>query len=135
HTQNDNHHTLAVCVEGNFTQRAMTQVERNNLYAAIITLTQLFNVPIQEVKGHGECYPTSCPGFDMNQVRRDVSNILLEMEYRKAAEYRIAAITDLAARVHTLHTMFAKKEQYWEDAERKLFTLYKLAEEYELMSP
>jgi len=135
HTQSNNYQTIGISVEGNFTKRDLTDAERKCLYAAIITVMQIFNIPVENVKGHKEFYPTSCPGFDMNRVRKDIREILMEREYRKTAEYRASAIVDLYARVEHLYRMYLSKEKYWEDAERKLFTMYQLAADYELMSP
>jgi len=135
HTQNNNYQTIGISVEGNFTKRDLTDAERKCLYAAIITVMKIFNIPVENVKGHREFYPTACPGFDMNRVRKDVKDILMEMEYRRTAEYRAAAIVDFYARVEHLYQMYLRKEKYWEDAERKLFTMFQLASEYELMSP
>jgi len=136
HTPSNNFDTIGICVEGDFTKRQLTEAERMNLYGAIITVMELFNIPVEQVRGHREISGgTSCPGFDMNRVRNDLKQINMEMAYRRSEEYRTAAITQLAARVHHLQSMVARRDPYWEDAERKLFTLYQLAQEYELMSP
>lgn len=136
HTGGNNYDTIGIAVEGNFTKRSLTTEERQNLYGAIITVMELFDIPIDNVLGHREITnDTSCPGFDMNEVRRDIKNILIEMEYRRTAEYRAIAIQDLYARVNHLYSIYYNNEQYASDAERKLFTLYKLAEAYELMQP
>lgn len=136
HTGNNNYDTIGISVEGNFTQRSLTSQERMNLYGAIITVMDIFNIPVENVFGHRELSGgTACPGFNMDEVRKDLKNILLEMEYRRTEEYRTASIVDYYARVHHLYEVYQSRSQYWEDAERKLFTMYKLAEEHELMLP
>jgi len=136
HTQSNNYDTIAIVVEGNFTQRSLTNDERQALYGAIITVMEIFGIPVDEVKGHGEItHNTACPGFDMNQVRNDVRQIIMEMEYRRTAEHRAIAIQELYARVNHLYSIYYNNGQYAADAERKLYTLYQLAEQYELMLP
>lgn len=135
HTQSNNYQTIGISVEGNFTKRDLTDAERKCLYAAIITVMQIFNIPVENVKGHKEFYPTSCPGFDMNRVRKDVKDILMEIEYRKSEEYRTECIVKFAARFNQLYGMYQRREKYWQDAERKLFTMFQLADAYELMDP
>lgn len=136
HTGNNNYDTIGIAVEGNFTKRSLTQEERLNLYGAIITVMEMFNIPVENVRGHKEISgDTSCPAFNMDEIRNDVKSILLEMEYRMSEEYRRLSVQDLYARVNHLYEIYYNNGQYAEDAERKLFTLYKLAQEYELMLP
>jgi hypothetical protein len=136
HTGSNNYDTIGIAIEGNFTQRSLTNDERQALYGAIITVMEIFGIPVDEVKGHGEItHNTACPGFDMNQVRNDVRQIIMEMEYRRTAEHRAIAIQELYARVNHLYSIYYNNGQYAADAERKLYTLYQLAEQYELMLP
>jgi nicotinamide riboside transporter PnuC len=135
HTQSNNYQTIGIVVEGDFTKRQLTEKERQALYAATITVMELFNIPVQNVKGHKEFAATSCPGYDMNQVRKDLADILLEMQYRRSEEYRTASIVDFVARVNHLYGVYQQRGQYWQDAERKLFTMFNLANDWELMRP
>lgn len=72
HTQSHNYHTIGICVEGDFTQRELTDTERQALYGAIVTVMQLFNIPVENVKGHDEYWPTACPGYSMVRIREDL---------------------------------------------------------------
>lgn len=77
HTSGQNDYTVSVSVSGDFTKRDLTEVERKNLYAAILTFMSIFNIGIENVLGHDE-FPnqsTECPGFDMNIVRDDVRGL------------------------------------------------------------
>lgn len=138
HTASNNYDTIGICLEGDFTQRDMTDIERKSLYALILTGLHYFPwVRVEDILGHNE-FPgqtTSCPGFDMKRVRKDIKELAMEMEYRKSAAYRTTAIVELKARVDQLYAMFQQKSEFWTDAERKLFTMYKLSEDYELMDP
>lgn len=89
HTSGNNHYTVSVSVSGDFTKRALTDVERNCLYGTIITYMEMFNVPVENVLGHHE-YPgnetTDCPGFSMEQVRSDIRAISNQMKYAKSPQ-------------------------------------------------
>lgn len=136
HTGSNNYDTIGIAIEGDFTKRNLTNEERQALYGAIITVMEIFNIPVENVRGHREMTnDTSCPGFNMNQVRDDLKNTILEMDYRRSAEYRAIKIQELYSRVNHLYAIYYNQEQYAADAERKLYTLYQLAEQYELMLP
>lgn len=79
HTQSNNYDTLSICIEGNYTARNLTEIERDNLNDMIFRLLPIFpNVSLEDVRGHWEWTSksqTSCPGFDMNRVRSDVYSL------------------------------------------------------------
>lgn len=82
HTSSNNGYTVSVSVSGDLSKRPLSEVERNNLYAVILTYMSLFNIPVENVLGHNE-YPqnsTSCPCIDMNQVRADVKTLQIRMQ-------------------------------------------------------
>lgn len=90
HVANNNYDTVSICVEGDFTKRNMTEMERKTLYAGILTLQKYF--PDAElVLGHNEYENlpqwTACPGFDMVRVRDDIYKLRQRMEYEKSSEY------------------------------------------------
>jgi hypothetical protein len=131
----NNGYTVNVSVSGDYYHYDnMTDADRNALYVAILMLEEALP-SFHYIKGHGEITPTKCPGYSMDKVRQDIEGLHIEIAYRNSAEYRTASVTSLAARVHQLQGMVARREPYWEDAERKLFTLYRLAEDYDLMDP
>jgi hypothetical protein len=81
HTSGNNHYTVSVSISGDLSKRPLSEVERNNLYAVILTYMSLFNIPVEHVLGHNE-YPgnvTACPCIDMNKVRDDLRNIQMLM--------------------------------------------------------
>ncbi len=94
HTASNNAHTIGISVSANLSKRSLSEVERNNLYAVILTVMDLFNIPVSNVLGHNE-YPlnkTSCPSIDMDIVRSDLNTIQLNMALK-------AALPDRATRV------------------------------------
>jgi hypothetical protein len=83
HTSGNNNYTVGISVSGDFTKRSMTDDERNNLYAGILTLMEMFNIPVEHVLGHNQ-YPgnekTECPGFSMDVVRDDIRKLQLQLK-------------------------------------------------------
>lgn len=82
HTSSNNHYTVSVTVGGDFTKRALTDAERNSLYAVILTYMDLFKIPVENVLGHQE-FPdnqTDCPGFSMQRVRDDIKTLQMKMK-------------------------------------------------------
>lgn len=71
----NNGYTIHICVSGNYAAGdVLDDRDRNALYAAILMIKAL--VPsITNIKGHREITATSCPGFDMTTVRKDISAI------------------------------------------------------------
>lgn len=71
----NNGYTVHICISGNYAGvDTLDERDRNALYAAILMVKSL--VPsIANIKGHKEITATSCPGYDMATVRKDVSAI------------------------------------------------------------
>lgn len=85
HTGSNNHHTIGIAVEGNFAKRDLTTDERNCLYAAVMAVREVFNVPVEHILGHKEfAQPTTCPAYNMNQVRKDLTDLVMLMEFEKS---------------------------------------------------
>lgn len=87
HVKNHNYYSIGICVEGNFTKRDLTEVERKNLYAVVLSCMELFGISIDQVRGHDEVVKTQCPGYDMDRVRDDLFTLQQRMEYERSEEY------------------------------------------------
>lgn len=99
HTSSNNSYTIGISVSADFSKREPSEVERTNLYAAILTVMDLFKIPVDNVMGHNE-YPqnnTACPCIDMNKVRNDIRTLQNQMIYANsdaAAKIRAHAIAN-----------------------------------------
>lgn len=78
HCSGYNERGIGVSVRGDLSKRPLTELERNLLYATIITLKTLF--PKAVVKGHNELTPTTCPCTSMIKIREDVFALEQEIE-------------------------------------------------------
>lgn len=97
HTSSHNADTIGISVSADFSKRDITDEERNNLYAAILTCMALFNIPVENVWGHKEfsLNATSCPVISMDKVRSDIRFILNKMDYAKSEEYAKTVAIDI----------------------------------------
>lgn len=96
HTSGHNNNTIGISVSADFSKRDITEDEKNNLYAAILTCMALFNIPVENVLGHKEFSfnATLCPVISMDKVRNDIRTIQNQMEYAKTDVYaKVAAQT------------------------------------------
>lgn len=101
HTSSNNHYTIGISISADLTKRPMSDVERNNLYAAILTIIGLFKIPVENVLGHNE-YPdnkTACPATDMQRIRNDIKTIQNQMEYAKSDENAKAVAFKIANQI------------------------------------
>lgn len=130
HTGNNNHHTIGIAVEGDFTKRSLPDRDRQALYAAILGVMQAFNIPVGNVRGHKEYTgDTACPGFDMNRVRTDLVSIIEQMQYNTSPSKQREEIFASVNRINDLYNKFVNKdgkfsEGIQREAERKLSILY-----------
>lgn len=127
HTQSRNYHSVGISVEGNFTKRNLTDDERNNLYASILAVMNIFSIPLTNVLGHREFdkQATSCPGFDMNKIRTDLAAIIEQQQYIESPANLNAELNATTLRYNDLWSKFANKDGKWSkeiqaEAERKL---------------
>jgi hypothetical protein len=115
HTSKQNHDTVSVSVSGDLTKRPLSEVERNNLYAVILTYMELFNIPASEVLGHNE-FPgnesTACPGIDMSRVRNDITKIKTQMEYAKSRNAQEAMAYNIAQTILWTYNTAKGLDQY-----------------------
>lgn len=113
HTKSQNYHTVGISVEGDFSKRSMTDDERNNLYACIVAVMKIFDIPINNVLGHKEFakQATRCPGFDMNRVRSDLSAIIEQEQYKESPANLTADSFAIISRANDLWRKFENKDK------------------------
>jgi hypothetical protein len=114
HTQSNNYDTLSVCIEGNFTKRNLTEVERNNLVTFLYDMMKIFNLSLDVVKGHWEWTSksqTSCPGFDMNRIRDDIHALEASLAVSAQWNDRIAEVNRFNRQLQYLGGLIAKGEE------------------------
>jgi N-acetylmuramoyl-L-alanine amidase len=131
HSKDHNHHSIGIAVLGNLSKRPLTDVERNLLYAGI--LTSKHHLPsIQRIEGHNEQGKTACPCTDMNRIRSDIA--ALEQSMRPVEE-PVVELPDL--REEKIRKALALiNEINWLVSERnagKDYALDQLAEQYDFM--
>ncbi|MBB6672640.1 peptidoglycan recognition protein family protein [Cohnella nanjingensis] len=75
----NNGYTLHIAVEGDYVNvDSLTDQDRDALYAAFFyARSHLKNY--RKLSGHKELSATSCPGYDMNRVRKDLAQIELDL--------------------------------------------------------
>lgn len=107
HTSGHNNNTIGISVSADFSKRDITEDERNNLYAAILTCMELFNIPVENVLGHKEYSfnATACPVISMDKVREDIRTIKNKMEYAKSDENAKAVAFKIANQIVYLSNM------------------------------
>ncbi len=107
HTASNNDYTVSVSISGDLSKRPMSEVERNALYAVILTYMDLFQIPAENVWGHNE-YPknaTSCPCIDMNKVRDDIRTIQMRLQRAQTKQARLErafAVANQSAYMYSL---------------------------------
>lgn len=127
---NHNDYTIHVAVEGDFTQQPLLEVDRNALYAVLLTLDRMF--PNIKILGHNEFSgaKTSCPGFDMNRVRRDVEALKETLEYQESPNSDRARAYSIAERILDLYNKAQDENfKYRDEAIRKLLATEKFFKE------
>lgn len=88
HTSSNNGYTIGISISADLSKRPLSEIERLNLYAAILTVMDLFKIPVENVLGHNQ-YPdnkTSCPCINMNKVRDDISKLILSIKVAESPE-------------------------------------------------
>lgn len=71
----NNTYTVHICVSGDYKNHdTLSEIDRNALYAAIF-LYKSQMPKFKQICGHGELSPSSCPGYNMAQVKTEVKQI------------------------------------------------------------
>lgn len=72
HTKGHNKHSIGICIHGHF---EIYEVQRQQLVQWIIMFMNIFNVPLDKVKGHYECGGKGdCPGLNMDRLRYRINS-------------------------------------------------------------
>lgn len=112
HTSGNNHYTVGISVSGDFTKRPLSDGERQALYGAILTVMDIFKIPVERVLGHNE-YPgqnTDCPAFDMNRVREDIKTLQQRMSRVDSWHWKNEQVKDLCNEINFLTSRLALGE-------------------------
>lgn len=107
---NNNGYTVHVSVSGDYKYSdALTDADRNTLIAVILMLQNMEELPnLKIIKGHGEITPTSCPGFDMNRLRNDVTTTKHLLESAKTIESRRGKAYDVMNQTQFMYTLIGR---------------------------
>lgn len=99
----NNGYTVHICVSGDYANHdTLTDQDRNALYAAYFLFRQWLP-KYQQLVGHKELSPTSCPGYDMGKVRKDISAIELEMSLSNTPNAAMSRIFGFHTRYQDLY--------------------------------
>lgn len=122
HCSGYNERSIGVSIRGDLSKRALTDDERKLLYAAIVTLKNLF--PKAVVRAHNECTKTSCPCTSIDTIRDGVSalenKLELELELGNNLQGQLLNAAALETRVKDLYGKAIAPGKYQEEAIKKL---------------
>lgn len=112
HTSSQNYDTVSVSVSGDLSKRGLTDAERNNLYAVILTYMDLFDIPVENVLGHKEFAgnQTSCPCLDMNKIRYDIKTLHMKLSQNSTWAAKIGKVSEFVNEVNYLTDMIKRGE-------------------------
>lgn len=112
HTSSHNYNTIGISVSADFSKRDITDDERNNLYAAILTCMSLFNIPVENVWGHREFADnnTMCPVISMDKVRQDIKTIQMKMQQQNTWTAKMKNVADIVNQINYLTNLMKAGE-------------------------
>jgi hypothetical protein len=108
HVANNNSYTIGIAVNGDLSKREMTSLERELLYAAILTVKGLF--PIKQILGHNELNNTSCPNASMNRIREDIKTLEVKIERAKSVQARRERATSVLNQVQYMYGLIGSDD-------------------------
>ncbi|WP_438446876.1 peptidoglycan recognition protein family protein [Gorillibacterium sp. sgz5001074] len=97
HVSGNNTYTVGIEINADLSKRAITDRERELLYAAILSVKAV--LPITRILGHNELNATACPCTSMDQIRSDIAAI----EERMKAKDDIAVLRQKMYRATEQH--------------------------------
>lgn len=107
--KDNNHNTVHICLSGDYVNYdAMTDADKKAMYVAFFMFKSVLPA-YQFLKGHKEVSATSCPGYDMLQVRKDIAVIQEEMNYVAAPQKKEEIAYRIAGQVDYLYKMVRGK--------------------------
>lgn len=114
HTSGYNHRAIGISVLGDLSKRDMTPLERELLYAAIVTVKSLF--PKAVVKAHNECSKTSCPCTSILRIRADITALEFDLAHANTPNAQIADIVKAQARLSDIYKTATNPGKYQDHA-------------------
>jgi hypothetical protein len=127
HAKNHNDNSVAICVNWDLRLRDLTSLERELLYAAILTVKAL--LPIRYVIGHNEVNKTSCPCTSMNQIRSDIKTLEMKIQQQQSWEAKLGKVGEIINQINYMNSLIKKGP---ENGEAR-WALDKQMEVYEIM--
>lgn len=79
HTIGRNHDSIGICIEGNFENEELNEIQENSLVMLITEMIIKYN--IKDIIGHRDEYQTLCPGKNLSieSIREKVKDKLISM--------------------------------------------------------
>lgn len=114
--KDNNADTVHICLSGDYVNYDnMTDADRLAMYAAYF----LFKAELpnfQHLKGHKELSATSCPGYDMTRIKRDVLALEQELEHAESPQKQQELAYRMANQVLYLQNLSTGKTSKGEPA-------------------
>src|SRR5690606_35011353 len=114
HSSGHNDHSVSISIRGDLSKRSITSLERDLLYAGILTLKH-YLPHIRYIVGHNEQGKTSCPCISMDQVRKDVQGLEEQMQYNTSPSKQREEIFASVNRINDLYNKFVNKDGKFSD--------------------
>lgn len=140
HSSGHNDHSVSIAILGDLSKRPMTSVERELLYAGILTLKH-YLPSIKYIVGHNEQSNTACPCTSVNQIRKDIAVVEAQMQFEQSAARKKEMSYAIANQITYLYNLMQGKkpdgspatagESKW--AENTLMELYPFMKERKLV--
>lgn len=114
HAGNNNTYTVGIVVNRDLSKGDMTDIERELLYAAILSVKAV--LPIKEIRGHNELCPTQCPCTSMNRIRADVAKLEAEIAFNQTSQKKEEIAYRIANQILFMYNMANGKDEKGNDA-------------------
>ncbi|WP_028609239.1 peptidoglycan recognition protein family protein [Paenibacillus harenae] len=116
----NNGYTVHISVSGNYAGNdVLNDADRAALYMAYY-IAKSSMPAFKELRSHGEMTPTACPGYSMDKVRSDISEIELSMELNDNLQGQLLNAAALETRVKDLYKKASNPGKNQFEAIRKL---------------
>lgn len=116
----NNRDTVHISVDGNYAANdVLNDQDRKALYAAYY-LAKASMPAFEKLVGHKDLSPSSCPGYDMTKVHKDIAEIDLSMELSENLQGQLLNAAALHTRVNDLYSRAAAPGKWQTEAIKKL---------------
>lgn len=116
----NNNYTVHISVSGEYSKTDnLTDFDRAALYVAYY-IAKGSMPAFNEVKGHNEMTPTSCPGYSVAKVKADITDIDLSMELSENAQGQLLNAASLNTRINDLYAKAVAPGKFQLEAIKKL---------------